>query len=112
MQQATSACKATIVLLPGMDATTVHRRPKRVVARCNQAGEYHRYGGYHDPARRYGPRRGTTPQQQGSGGLGVAGTYGLASNVTGPILLCPRYRLVIHWLSLRGKYPAYPSGLW
>ena len=51
-------------------------------------------------------------QQQGSGGLGVAGTYGLASNATGPIQLYLRYRLVIHWLGRRGKYPAYPSGLW
>ena len=51
-------------------------------------------------------------QQQGSGGLGVAGAYGPASNATGPILLCLRYRLVIHWLSRRGKYPADPSGLW
>ena len=37
-------------------------------------------------------------QQQESGGPGVAGTCGLASNVTGPILLYLRYRLVIHWL--------------
>ena len=41
-------------------------------------------------------------QQQESGGLGVAGTHGLASNVTGLILLCLRYRVVIHWLSRRG----------
>ena len=43
-------------------------------------------------------------QQQGSGGLGVAGTNGLASNsnATGLILLCLRYRMVIHWLSRRG----------
>ena len=41
-------------------------------------------------------------QQQESGGLGVAGTHGLASNVTGPILLYLRYRMVIHWLRRRG----------
>ena len=41
-------------------------------------------------------------QQQGSGGLGVAGTNGLACNATGSILLCLRYRMVIHWLSRRG----------
>ena len=51
-------------------------------------------------------------QQQGNGGLGVAGTSGLASNATGLVLLCLRYRVVIHWLGRRGKYPAYPSGLW
>ena len=34
--------------------TTVHA----VLSRCNQAGEYHRYGGYYDPARRDGARRG------------------------------------------------------
>ena len=41
-------------------------------------------------------------QQQGSGGLGVAGIGGLASNVTGPILLRLRYCMVIQWLSRRG----------